>query len=303
MTGARYFSLRRVNPFLGTLQVAAVEGARALSPNGSRWQVELLSQIAVRQPLWADIGPASAERRFFTYGVWGPETGLRRLPVNPMLGDQSGHPALAPLIEALGHMPRLPFPGADQLELWLLDQQGMPLALLAAYAGDRPPTLPLPPAWRALPASEGREAAPEERGWLPDASALERLVATSAGRPARAQWFQRGADGGGLGGQGFRLEMALAGRALPRTAFPETLVRADWPVDALAAALVSALVAWQAPALLTLEGLSPETRRRLERLAARRPMALYRLRRLLPEVVDRGVVETALVEAVIRATG
>jgi len=301
LTGPRYFGLRRVNPLLGPVLVVEVDGARALSPNGARWQVELLSQVAVRQPLWADIGPASAERRFFTYGVWGRDTGMRRLPVNPMLGDQSDHPALAPLADALERMPPLPFPSADHLELWLLDARARPIALVSAVKSKRPPTLPTPPAWRALPPAEAAPTAPDEALLAPDAARLERLVSETAGSPARAQWFSRAADGSAAGEGGFRLDPALEGRRLAGESFPELLIRRDLPGGPESEALVDALLAWQAPVLLTLQRLSGPTRARLEPLAARRPTALYRQRRLIPEVVDRPRFEAALVEAVIRA--
>ncbi len=300
MSAPRYYGLRRVNPFLGVLQVAEVEGARALSPNGSRWQLELLSETAVRQPLWADIGPASAERRFFTYGVWSRATGLRRLPVNPMLGDQSGHPGLAPLVAALEAAPALPFPPVDGLELWLLDGADAPLALVSALRGGSPPTLPHAPGWRAVASRDlGVPAADDPPPT--EARDVERRVAAAGGSPARAQWFRRDASGGGLGLGGFRLGPGLEGRALPAASFPELLVQQIWQ-DAPAGEAVAALLAWQAPLLLTLHSLSRETRTRLEPLAARRPLALYRQRRLLPEVVDRSVVDAALVQAVIRAT-
>jgi hypothetical protein len=300
VSAPRYYGLRRVNPFLGVLQVVEVEGARALSPNGGRWQLELLSEIAVRQPLWADIGPASPERRFFTFGVWSRTDGVRRLPVNPMLGDQSGHPGLAPLITALEAMPALPFPLADGLELWLLDGAGMPLALVSALRGGSPPTLPHPPAWQAV-ATRDLRAPPAEDPPPAEAREVERLVAAAAGSPARAQWFRRGAAGDGVGLAGFRLGPGLEGRDLPAAAFPELLVREDWP-DPSESNAVAVLIAWQAPMLLTLPGLTRPTRERLEPLASRRPLALYRQRRLLPEVIDRRTVDAALVQAVIRST-
>lgn len=303
MSEPRYFACRRVNPFAGSLQIVAVQGARAISPNGGRWQVELLSRVAVRQPLWADIGPASAEQRYFTYGVWAPEQGMRRLPVNPMLGDQSTHPSLAPLVAALERMPSLPFPGADRLELWLLDSQAEPLALVATLTGESPPTLPMPPAWRAVPPAEAMSPALAGEPPAPDSGPLERLVSATAGTPGRAQWFRRSPDGSGTGLSGFRLDPGLEGRTVGAAEFPELLVRSDWPADPGATALVNALLCWQAPLLLTLEHLSRETRERLEQLAARRPGALYRQRRLLPEVANPALVQAALVEAVIRAAG
>lgn len=60
------------------------------------------------------------------------------------------------------------------------------------------------------------------------------------------------------------------------------------------------LVERQAPALLTLPDLSRDSRRRLESLAAQRPLALYRYRKLLPDIIDRKLMEAAWVQAVLR---
>jgi hypothetical protein len=94
----RYFGLHRLSPFQVTIQVVESGEGRAFSLDGTRWTVQLLSQQALRQPLWGNIGPASAERRYFGFARWSPKGGIVRLPVDPSLGDQSRHPALEALL-------------------------------------------------------------------------------------------------------------------------------------------------------------------------------------------------------------
>jgi len=306
-----YFALRRLSPFHGTIQVVEAGEGRAFSLDGIRWTVQLLSQQALRQPVWGNIGPASAERRYFNFASWSSKGGMVRRPVNPSLGDQSSHPALGALLVALDTMPPIPFPLADTLELWLLHREdAMPLALLRSMKGHTPPPGVYSADWRAFPpedrgffspgllelaAGDSRHADPQQH-----AAQLTALVGQEAGRPRCLQWFRRDAQGGGIGLQGQRLRPELEGRFLPRTDFPELLLSEAWPEDGRI--LVQDYLDWQAPRLLTLPGLAHTTRRRLERAAVRRPMLLYHCRKLIPEVLEREVMEPALVQAVLRHT-
>jgi len=297
-------ALRRLGPFRGTLQVVQVEDGRAFSANGESWKMELLSRKPVRRSgPWGDLGPAAAERRYFTYGMWSRRGGLERVPLNAILGDQSDHPALAPLLQALADAPPLPFELADHLELWLLDAtDDLPLALLRSQVGDdAPPPVPRTQlGWRALSHDATGGAAPAagqpgEELTGHGAPALEQQVIARAGGVARrAQWFRR--RGGGGQGLGVLGEAgALEARHLPAAAFPPLLVREAWPQEAEQRRM-DAYIRRLAAALLTLP-LEPQLRRRLETLAARHPRRLYGYHRLLPAVMDRERVNAALVAA------
>jgi hypothetical protein len=307
---ARYFSVRRPNPLRGPLQVVEVAEGRAFSADGAGWQVELRSARRLRQPPWGDIGPGRNEPLFFVYGRWSSRQGLTRVPVNPLLGDQSGHPALEPLLTALEGMPALPFAPGDDLELWLLDgRAGRPLALLQSLAADAAPPLARVPPWEATPVEDPGFQSPAYCAWAQSrgrsASALAHrqvladLVRAVAGSPPAAQWFRRDGQGGGSGLEGCGLPPGLAGRRLEAAEFPEMLLRSDWEEEPLRG-LVADLLQWQAPALLALWTLSREQRSALEHAAARRALALHPLQRLLPLMVNREVLAPALVEAVLR---
>jgi hypothetical protein len=285
--------------------VVEVAEGRAFSADGVAWKVELLSREPVRLPPWGDMGPAARERRYFTFGVWQAGAGLRRAPLNAILGDQSGHPALAELREALEAMPEPPFALADHLELWLLDAAaGRPLALLRSLVAEAAPPVPRGAlVWRGF--------RPDDPGDRPPAHLLpadgrgpalvEGLVAEAAGGEGRvARWYRRDPEGGGrpvltVG------EARHAPEPLPAEAFPPLLLREAWE-DAEARARVEAFLAWTAPMLLTLPGLDRERRAWLEARAVARAELLYRYRKLLPEVVDRRRIESALVQAVIQRT-
>jgi hypothetical protein len=222
----RCFALRRLNPFLGTLQVLELPEARALSADGLLWHLELLARRHLALPLWDDSGTAGSEARFFRFGSWSARGGLTRLPVNSILGDQTGHPALTPLLRALERLPPLPFALADPLELWLLDADDQPLALVQSRRLQDPLPADPPLPWRALAATGGRPdgIAP---AILDRAERAAALVRGAAGTPPQTQWLLRQADGAGQA-QGGRHD----GRRWPAAAFPELLVREHWVTPA-----------------------------------------------------------------------
>lgn len=276
---ARYYSLRRLSPYQGTVQVAECPGFRAMSADGLRWRVQFLNQ----------------RTRFSSYGVWRAD----------------GHGSLIeiertqPIVEALRNRPPLPFPLADRLELWLLDaRERRPLALMASTLPERTPPQAIPLQWRAALAGDDGFHAPSLGGegrisHMPHRSVLDRCVQHAAGLRPLAQWFRRTADGGGEGLDAPGIDRALAGRTLARQYFPELLLRADWDSER-ERDLVRDYHEWHAPSLLTHTDLARSTRAALERAACREAAKLYRLRYLLPEVVDSELLRVAMVEAVIR---
>jgi hypothetical protein len=278
MTGPRYYSLRRLSPYQGTVQVVDCPGFRAMSADGMRWRVQFLNQ----------------RTRFSSYGVWRAD----------------GHGSLIetertqPIVAALRDRPRLPFPQADQLELWLLDaRERLPLALLASTLLERIPAHATLSQWRAALAGDDGFRARSLSGddgvsHIPHRSVLDRCVQRAAGSRPQAQWFRR-YDGGGEGLERSGLDRALAGRRLEHEAFPELLLRSRWDSDQ-ERDLVRDYHEWHAASLLTHTNLSRATRAALEPAACRQAGKLFRVRHLLPEMVDTERLQIAMVEAVIR---
>jgi hypothetical protein len=291
MSEARYFSLRRLNPYQGTVQVVEMPGFRAMSPDGLTWQTQILNRVTPGSP---------GRSRFSAYGLWRADGS----------GDLTETEHTHTFIEALRSRPRLPFPLADRLELWLLDARDRrPLALLAATFPDTQLPRTVETRWRAtFTAETGFESASlavqQVVGAQPDSGAphgevLTRLVREAAGPAPSAQWFRRAADGSAIGLGGERLAAEHEGRRIPRESFPELIVREDWDSDTTAD-LVRDYHAWHAPALLTHDNLGRATRARLEAGACRQAEKLYRMRYVLPEAVDAERLKVAMVEALIR---
>ncbi len=282
---ARYYSLRRLSPYQGTVQVIEMPGFRAMSADGVAWELRLENRG--RRPLRA---------------LWRPGDAYE-IEINERT---------APFLNALREHPRLPFALADTLELWLLDaRELLPLALLMSTLPSMAAPNTVETVWRAAfndddgfvaPSVQLAAAHPPQQPFIPHREILNRCVRKAAGHRPRAQWFRRGPGGEGLGLHGGGIGAELIGRTLAAACFPELLLREHWESD-IETGLVRDYHDWLAPALLTHTNLRRVTRARLERAACRQAEKLYRVRPLLPDVIDADLVDVAMVEAMLRRAG
>lgn len=283
-----YYSMRQLSPYGGLVQVVDISGFRALSTDGHCWRVQLNQTGA----------------RYAMHGVWYRDNASSFISTAQT----------EPYIQAMESMPELPFPMADSLELWLLDKQSLPLALVSSRLAGSPPPRLENVNWIATYSNENTFHAPSLSGVLanegganlpyPHSEVLHRCVRARAGALARAQWFQRSSDGSGHGYNGCRIDKILEGRYLDKGLFPELLLTEDgWETDQ-EARLVRDYHNWQAANLLTHTNVSVGTRDRLERHACRQAEMLYTVRDLLPERINKELLEAAFVQAIImRSSG
>lgn len=285
MNPITYYSLRSLSPYEGTIQVVETDGFRALSRDGETWR------IRVR----AGSGHRAQHRTWRERG-----------------NEQTEMEQTQPGFELLLNRPKTPFPRRDTVELWLLDADSLlPLALLRSLVPEQKPTRVTEAIWLAGFRDDESFYAPSlvAAGTLrPDdgvpishAEVLNRCVRAAAGTMPQAQWFRRSEDGSGTGLDGLNLSTELQGRSLEAELFPELLVREAWSSDTHEN-LVRDYHHWQAPYLLTHSDLARNTRERLELAACQQAERLYSVRNLLPEVLNKERVDTAMVEAVIRRT-
>lgn len=298
------YSMRRLNPFRGVVQIAQRSGSRALSFDGDTWEI----QVRARRPddMWGADSAAGSTLQYLRFGTWSPRDGIRKVPAHPLLDMTAMLEESRRLVDCLAEStPAMPFPLRDRFELWLLDGgERAPLALIGSSVdGDRLP-LEKPYRWQcAAPSSpdfsapdwdETHPLHPRDRSPTPHIDALNRVVAIESGH-ALAQWFERlpGGEGRGLPVPGIE---GLDGRVLPGDAFPDLLVRERWS-DCYEGALVAGYIDWMSPLLLTLQNL-PDTRRaELERQARRRAVQVEACWRFYPKIIDRGAIDAARVEA------
>jgi len=276
---ADYYSLRRLSPYLGVIQVIDAGTACAYSTTGKKWQVRSVN----------------AYGRYRLTGIWDDYE-------NDTQAVNSGD-----INAALRHHPEIPFPMRDHFELWLLRKEtGLPLALLKTRRWEREMSKIEDPNWYPFLLENNSFVAqslkPLETQRHPSAhplrhrDVLERLVNNAARPLPTAQWFERHPDGSGTGHGGLRVAAAQIGQTLPHTAFPELLVAEQWD-NAQDALLISEYHDWNAAQLLAHQPLTRDTRLRLEQAACRHPEKLLDPYPMIPEIIDEDAMKIALVQA------
>lgn len=303
----RCYAARRLNPFLGVVQVLETPTARAITVDGLNWQI----QVRAERPehTWGSLNQHSSETQFFRFGFWTEENGLSRVPVNPILDVGAMLAAADQLTESLRqNLSALPFPLEDRFELWLMDGCGQPLALLASSVEERFMGEIKANRWQAnRPIEHGfsspsllARGQPAQQPQSPrrHAELLEDMVQGRAGAGAPRQWYLRQPDGGGLpcaGGD----SRADRGEELTGAAFPPLTLSELWPEPGQTD-FVKDYIDWLAPRLLTLTDLSNQARRRLEQAARNQALAVEENFALYPKVIDHALIDAARVEARIR---
>jgi hypothetical protein len=299
------YAQRLLNPFRGVMNVIEHEGAEAVTIDGRHWDIYVRDTALVE-----DLADShKVQTSDIRYGSWSEKQGLKRGAIYPSDDFKVLEHRGAIVYEyLLNHHREIPFPFIDVYELWLLDEQGLPLALLASATDRRHIDLDSRVQWRAghecTRHFKSAAAAPLNRRDDTLLSACERLdrhVNRRAGPEPAAQWFLRDTDGTGTGLAGINLPERLASRRLSGQRFPPFFV-ADCPHDDVEQQLIEDYLAWQAPCLLLLQSLDRHARERLERQAAGRALAVERHHRLYPAVVDPESIQAARVEALLRAS-
>jgi hypothetical protein len=295
------YAQRLLNPFRGVMNIIEYQGAEAVTTDGAHWDIYVRDTELV-----ADISDAHrVQTSDIRYGSWSRDAGLKRGALYPSddfkLLEDRGATVYEYLLQ---HDRDIPFPLTDSIELWLLDGEHQPLGLIDSVCDEQDIDNDRRIDWRA-----GRECARKFRpsaappllaGEQPDAGAyLTGCIATRAGDNPGAQWFRRRADGSGTGLTGVNIDAALHGRTLNATRFPRYFLR-EHDSDPAHRRLIEDFLAWQAPYLLLLQDLDDRDRRRFERLAQSRALAVERNFRLYPELLDAEAVAAARVEAALR---
>lgn len=236
------------------------------------------------------------------YGCWSAEHGLKRGPIYPSDDFRRMERQGAVVFNHLTRMHEaLPFPLRDRYEFWLLDEQGMPLALLDSTLTEQGMTLDRPVEWRPGMAARERFLSPamaalaHERD-ISAADCLANYLHRRAGSPPAVQWFCRG-GGAAEAVQGVNLADGWEGRHMEAEHFPDLLLGTGGH-DVEHRRLIEDFQAWQAVWLLTLP-MPADTRAHLEAHVRLQPGLVEGVCRLYPEIIDVAAVNAARVEALI----
>ena len=300
------YSQRLLNPFRGVVNCIRYRSAEAVTADGVRWDIYVSNEA-----LLDDLADRShTQVSDIRYGSWSAKDGLKRGPIFPSddfrLMEAMGTRVYKHLLDV--HQ-GVPFPFLDNAELWLLDDQGKPLALLESALVPADIDTTQPPRWnpglacRRTFASAAAEALLDGNAEPGDITDYLSAYVNSrrTGTTPAAQIFLRSDTGTGTGLHGINISETLVGRTLDARAFPVMLLDMQHH-DAVHERLIGDFVSWQAPWQLLLPSLDTQTRRTLEECARVQPLKIEQQYRLYPEIVDRDTIDSARVEARIRKT-
>jgi hypothetical protein len=292
-------AVRLLNPFRGVMNIIEYKGAEAVTIDGVNWDI-YVRDMSLTDDLEQSSNMLITEIRF---GHWSARNGLKRGSFYPSENfnemERQGQLVYDYL---LLHADKIPFALDDQYELWLLDQNEQPLALIGSAFSAHRLYYDLPLNWTAGIACkdfftkklDGRK--PQQ----PFTRQLESTVKSMAGSSPTAQWFHRQHETA-VGLIGINLPDTLQGRTLENNCFPEFFIPEVIQTD-IDDFVFEDYLDFLAPYLLTLPSLSCEQRKHFEQLAARQAQCVQRLYRLYPDILQQKFINSARVEARLRNT-
>jgi len=289
------YAQRLLNPFRGVVHTIRYQSAEAVTTDGIEWDIYVANDA-----LLEGLGRAGKRAQIsdIRYGHWSAETGLKRGPLFPSDDFKRLEEMGAVVYEHLLKVHRdVPFAFRDQFELWLLDRNEQPLALLHSVRTHSETDTRPPLDWRAGMAAQERfqSAAIADLAESAGAYLTRYLNSLSSGV---VQWFCRTDDGAGLGLHTLKGGEHLRGRVLEADAFPALFI-ATAGMDAAHTRLVHDYHAWQAPWMLLLPHLDRATRSALEASACQQAESIEKHCRLYPAVIGRAALQAARVEAAL----
>ena len=299
------YAQRLLNPFRGVINTIRHESAEAVTADGVQWDI-YVSNESLQRDL---AGRGRAQVSDIRYGRWSAANGLKRGPIFPS-EDFREMEAMGTVVfnHLLNVHEQIPFPFTDIFELWLLDKESRPLALIDSASELEAIKLNQPCSWRpgqncrstfTSPAARELGIDSEQQGALADH--LSTYVNSRTADRASAQVFRRAPDGSGEGLCGITLEDRLEGRTLDSGAFPELLLDTRTHDD-LHSRLIHDFTCWQAPWLLLLPTLDTGLRREYEQHARVQAIKVADQYHLYPAIIDREVIDSARIEARLRKT-
>lgn len=286
---AHCYCRRLLSPFRGLQAVIEQGSCRALSTDGMNWTLEVRSDRP--QQAWGRMERQEQQAPYFRYALYSEQAGLRCFPLNPLLKlEQLDHWAKG-LISVIRSAQGWPYPLEDAFELWLLDSEQQPLALLQSSCELAATQSFRANRWIAAEQNDTGFISPSlqqtqtparqnHRDWL------TQHIRQAGGQPLQSVWFVRQSLWHHPPPQGFELRGDL----------PTLLLKSAW-TDPLMQAVVDDYHAWLAPQLLQLPYLTNAQQQTLQSAALPQARQVERLHRLYPADIDQHFIATARVAA------
>ncbi len=277
----RVYSRRLLSPYVGMVQVAELDWARALSLDGQNWAIRYAQhENAQTRNARLSHDPRVNLSLILTIEEDQLKTRIIRSAMDPeqvRLDSQR-------LFEVLRNI-TVPLVAADRYEYWLLDSSDKkPLALLHSCVDeeDMKRSVP-PPEWFPIPAAElavPDPDPPDQGTYQPPVNyRLQKFIDKFAGSKPQASWFER--------------------TDTSTVDLPPCLIRDEWG-DPQYQRLCELYLQRLAPRLLMMHNLPRTIRQRLEQAAVKYVFEIEKYYQLYPEVVDNSLLNAARVEARLR---
>lgn len=286
------YSQRMLNPYRGIFSCIRYLSAEAVTADGVHWDI-FVSNDSLREGIDSHVDLQTSDIRF---GKWSLESGLRRGPMYPSEDfqrmEQMGEVVYRHLLKFHS---QVPFPLADHCEHWLLDSQGVPLALIDSALGPDDISSHSAEHWRCgnqcLQEFTSASLGNQDSGQQPAGQWLMQQLEQCTGSSLKSRWFLRLENGDG--------QALDNGACLSSEHFPLLPLRSTGFANQLSR-VIHDFIAWQSPWLLQLVNLSDDYRRKLEKLAVAQALMVDKLYRLYPTVIDSSLIKAARVEARLR---
>ena len=299
----RCYAQRLLNPFRGVVNIIRYKSAEAVTSDGIHWDLYVSNDSLLNG---LDDGK-SIQISDIRYGRWSKRAGLTRGPIYPStefyLMEEMGAVVYQYLLQV---HEQVPFALNDSIELWLLDKNNKPLALLNAVTDEKDIDNYQLLDWRAgrlckESFSSQHTNSAEEGSAGTAADILIKYINHCANMPPSAQWFQRKQDGSAIGLDGHNINESLTGRLIDADVFPEYFIKTGHDDDYYAR-LVHEFIEWQSPWLLLLDTLDRKDRQYFEKCARKQALIVDQQYLLYPEIIDESFIRSARVEAKLRRT-
>ena len=297
----RCYAQRLLNPFRGIMNIIEYADAEAVTTDGVHWDIyvrdsELLLGLDNRSKIQtSDI----------RYGSWSEKDGLKRGAIFPSDDFKVLENRGAIVYEyLLKHHKDIPFSFEDHYELWLLDKQSEPLALINSAANTEDMELDIPIKWKAgiacsktFSSEQWQTLSPHKGKYHCVAEYLNDYINSLAGDEPVAQWFfKHNKICTGL--QGINLKKQLENRQLAYNKFAAFFISMNNHGNHHK--LLDDFLNWQAPYLLLLQNISDIDREHFEEQARLQALITDRQCHLYPKIINETVINAARVEAVLR---
>lgn len=317
------YGQRMLNPFRGIINVIKYKAAEAVTTDGIRWDIYVKNESLLSDVHDKHKPSKKIQISEIRYASWTRAGGIkygRRYQSEDYTRMAAQGDVLYQKILEINE--NLPFPLQDNYELWLLDRQLQPLALLDSAITVEEVDLDTAIDWRAgiyckqafRPLSldndsigdyapiepQASDPQPSSNKITSAADRLTEIVNEAAGPIPVGQWFCKHSHNSKndyyVGLEGINLGQQYIGRQLPGKVFPAGVLAIN-NFDGKKLSLLKEYLDWLAPCDLLRQDLTPETRKNIELLAAPQALVIEKQFRLYPEIIDQDVINAARVQA------